>query len=585
MGANADRTVVRPGERVTLNLDLVPYRGDRFRHSMPLDLPEDLPAGRYSLLVGDGASIDAARLALEPAEPVNFAQALDLLRSFHSRRDLIVLGVYGGPGLSVAGEAMPRLPGSVRSLWGAAASGSAVALRSAVVQEKREAMAVPIQGLVRIDLEVRRREPVAGEDQGAGAAETDVASRDRGQGRRGYEESAIQHLGRGAAGGRGRPAGTRHAGQDLPGPSQTAFLAGTLDGVSVDALGRMQLAPRVDRVASLAEPFLLSAAVHPDGWVVGTGNAGKVLKIDRKGGVTELFTAPEPEVFAVWADPDGTVYAGTSPNGKVYRDPAGKGAKAERLLRSQGETYIWALARAADGSLLVGTGTAGQALPRRRQGARGRSSTTATTPTSGRSRRSPGGDVLAGTAGEGLILRIGPRRPGAHPLRRPGARGRLPGGDGGRHLLRRRDRLRGEPGGPGQGSGPGGSGRRRAGPAKAAAAAASRRSPSPSNRSRRRRSAPGARAEPRRPRAARCSRSPRPAWSRASGASPTTRSTASSGRTASSGWRPASRGSSIAGPTSRCSWRRTSTSGRSWPCCRGTRGRPSPPPTPPPSTG
>ena len=107
---------------------------------------------------------------------MSFPQALELLRSFHSRRDLLVLGIYGGPGLSVAGEAMPRLPGSVRSLWGAAASGSAVALRSAVVQQKREAMDVPIQGLVRIDLEVRRREPVAGDDEAGETPSTDVAS-------------------------------------------------------------------------------------------------------------------------------------------------------------------------------------------------------------------------------------------------------------------------------------------------------------------------------------------------------------------------------------------------------------------------
>jgi len=146
--------------------------------------------------------------------------------------------------------------------------------------------------------------------------------------------------------------------------NQAAFLAGTLDGVSVDALGRMQLAPKVDRVASVAEPFLLSAAVHPDGWVVGTGNTGKVLKVDRKGSVSELFAAPEPEVFAVWADPDGTVYAGTSPKGKVYRIPAGKkGGKPDwkpDVFFDPGETYIWALARAADGALLVGTGTQGK---------------------------------------------------------------------------------------------------------------------------------------------------------------------------------------------------------------------------------
>ncbi|HEX9942942.1 MAG TPA: SpoIVB peptidase S55 domain-containing protein [Thermoanaerobaculia bacterium] len=166
VGANASRTVVRPGDRVALNLDLVAYRGERFRHSLTLDLPKDLPAGRYSLLVGDGASVDAARIAMEPAEPVTFPQALELLRSFHSRRDLMVLGVYGGPGLSVAGEVMPRLPGSVRSLWGAAASGSAAALRTTVAQERREAMDRPVQGLVRIDFEVRRREPLVGEGEG-----------------------------------------------------------------------------------------------------------------------------------------------------------------------------------------------------------------------------------------------------------------------------------------------------------------------------------------------------------------------------------------------------------------------------------
>jgi hypothetical protein len=114
---------------------------------------------------------------MEPAEPVTFLQALELLRSFHSRRDLLVLGVYGGAGLSVAGEVMPRLPGSVRSLWGAAASGSATALRSTVAQELREEMDMPVQGLVRIDLEVRRREPLAGAADGGGepVGEGDVA--------------------------------------------------------------------------------------------------------------------------------------------------------------------------------------------------------------------------------------------------------------------------------------------------------------------------------------------------------------------------------------------------------------------------
>jgi hypothetical protein len=129
--------------------------------------------GRYSLLVGDGSSIDSARIALEPADPQSFPQALALLRSFHSRRDLVVLGIYAGAGLSVAGEVMPRLPGSVRSLWGAAGSGSVVGLRSTIAQEQCERMPMPVTGLVRIDLEVRRKEPLAGGDEPlAPAAET-----------------------------------------------------------------------------------------------------------------------------------------------------------------------------------------------------------------------------------------------------------------------------------------------------------------------------------------------------------------------------------------------------------------------------
>jgi len=188
--------------------------------------------------------------------------------------------------------------------------------------------------------------------------------------------------------------------------SQTGFLAGKLEGVSVDALGRMELAARAERVASLGEPFLLSAAVHPDGWVVGTGNAGKVLKIDKKGTVTELFAAPEPEVFAVWADPDGTVFAGTSPRGKVYRIPPGKGAKAEVYL-DPGETYIWTLNRAADGSLLVGTGTQGKLFRVKSQG-KGEVLYDSDDTHIRALEVLPGGDLLLGTAGEGLILRLGP---------------------------------------------------------------------------------------------------------------------------------------------------------------------------------
>lgn len=216
--------------------------------------------------------------------------------------------------------------------------------------------------------------------------------------------------------------------------SQAGFLAGTLEGVSVDSLGRMELAPRAERVTALDEPFLLSAAVHPDGgWVAGTGNAGKVLRIDRQGKVGELLAAAEPEVFAVWADPDGTVFAGTSPRGKVYRITRGKDGKwTSDVFFEPDETYIWNLARASDGSLLVGTGTQGKLF---KVTASGKGDVLYDSDdTHVRSLLSlPGGDVLAGTAGEGLILRVG--RDGQartlHDAAEPEVVALTPGPDGG----------------------------------------------------------------------------------------------------------------------------------------------------------
>ena len=162
VGAHATRTLLRPGDRLDLLLTLVAHRGEPFQRSLGIELPTDLPEGAYSLLVGDGTSADAARLAIERAEPVSFRQALELLRSLHSRREVVVLGVFQGAGLAVAGEVLPQLPGSIRSLWGAAASGSAVPLQLALAQQEELRLEVPVQGLVRIDLQVERRTPLPG---------------------------------------------------------------------------------------------------------------------------------------------------------------------------------------------------------------------------------------------------------------------------------------------------------------------------------------------------------------------------------------------------------------------------------------
>lgn len=127
--------------------------------------------------------MDGARVTLEKASPVRFEQAMRMIRGFHSRRQIVVLGLHRGSGLSVAGEVLPRLPGSIQSVWSAAASRSATPLALNVAQEHTEWLEVPLQGSVRIDLEVKRRTPVSATD----AEVTDGSEAEPGEGEAGAE--------------------------------------------------------------------------------------------------------------------------------------------------------------------------------------------------------------------------------------------------------------------------------------------------------------------------------------------------------------------------------------------------------------
>ncbi|MBP9143395.1 MAG: hypothetical protein KBF21_05410 [Thermoanaerobaculia bacterium] len=164
------RTRVAPGETLDLQIDARGWRGENVRWSEQVVVPSGLPDGRYSLLVGDGASADAARLALAPAPPARIEQALAFLRSLRSSSDLVVLGVISGGGLSSGGDLLPRLPGSMRSIWGAMGAKSATVVRNAIVQNEAFRRDRPLAGLLRVDIEIRRppgRE-TAGTRQGGG---------------------------------------------------------------------------------------------------------------------------------------------------------------------------------------------------------------------------------------------------------------------------------------------------------------------------------------------------------------------------------------------------------------------------------
>ena len=135
------------------------------------------------------------------------------------------------------------------------------------------------------------------------------------------------------------------------------FLRGRLSGLSLTRDGRLVLGPKLDTVFSSDQPEIWSVAKGNDGSLyLGTGNRGRLYKVDPSGQSSLLWTADQPEIFAVAVDPKGAVFAATSPDGKVYRIEQGKASE----YFSPGQRYIWGLAFAPDGSLYIATGDQGK---------------------------------------------------------------------------------------------------------------------------------------------------------------------------------------------------------------------------------
>src|SRR5207247_6172318 len=115
--------------------------------------------------------------------------------------------------------------------------------------------------------------------------------------------------------------------------------------------------------------------------------------------------ASELDVTALAVANDGTVYAATSPDGKVYRVTSD--GKAE-VYFDPADKYIWSLAILNDGSLAVGTGDNGKLYRVRAAGAKPESSLLiSTNQTHVMSLAvTKQGEIIAGTDPGGLVLRI-----------------------------------------------------------------------------------------------------------------------------------------------------------------------------------
>jgi len=130
------------------------------------------------------------------------------------------------------------------------------------------------------------------------------------------------------------------------------FAKGEAENVYVDPDGRPALAPERDELLCEIEHAWCLAA-GPDGVLfVGTVPEGKVYRL--AGGEPEVvLETGEAGVFSLLLLPDGTLLAGTGSEGKVWRLPPGGEPEVAADLE---ENYCFALAREPGGAVLAATG-------------------------------------------------------------------------------------------------------------------------------------------------------------------------------------------------------------------------------------
>ncbi len=137
--------------------------------------------------------------------------------------------------------------------------------------------------------------------------------------------------------------------------SQTAFLKGEPNGVSLTREGTVILAPSYKLVTDTDEDFVWALSVDANKTLyIGTGNEGRIYMLKPDSDRAELlFDSPETHIFSLAIGADGAVYAGTSPGGLIYRIAPGQ---EPTEFCQTGDSHVSALIARPGGGLYAGTG-------------------------------------------------------------------------------------------------------------------------------------------------------------------------------------------------------------------------------------
>lgn len=116
-GARTDVTEARPGDEITIETVLRPYRGEAIVKQIPVKIPTSVSQGPLRILVSDGGTLDHIRQTTPLFNSkMDLASTISLLNKEHVNNRIYVSLLENDPEAMVADKVMPSLPLSIMNV-------------------------------------------------------------------------------------------------------------------------------------------------------------------------------------------------------------------------------------------------------------------------------------------------------------------------------------------------------------------------------------------------------------------------------------------------------------------------------------
>ncbi|MBZ5707241.1 MAG: SpoIVB peptidase S55 [Acidobacteriia bacterium] len=115
--ARTDLTEARPGDDITIEAVLRPYRGEGMVQQVPIRIPTSTSKGPLRILVSDGDTLDRIRQGAPMfGRKLDLASTIALLNKQHGNNRIYVSLLEADPEVRVADKVMPTLPLSIMNV-------------------------------------------------------------------------------------------------------------------------------------------------------------------------------------------------------------------------------------------------------------------------------------------------------------------------------------------------------------------------------------------------------------------------------------------------------------------------------------